>query len=342
MTSIALDSLDRPSIAYVRYDYQSDELRYAAWDGAAWQISVVDDTRWALYPSLALTSGDSPRISYEDADRSDLMYAWYDTTGWHRQYIHQTANQIGQWSSLALDSGDLPRVSYSDESGRDIRYAWFDGTVWQNEKVADMGFASALALDSTGAPHIILYDAGNGGSGKLYHSWKDGTGWHQELVDPDVGLYAGSVDAEYDSQGNLCTGYQRYNEAGSDARYATNEGGSWAIETADGDNSVGRFTQLALDSTDQPHLLYYDDTTDTTIYAWRDSTGWHRQDLGVNGSWTSLALDSHDHAHIAYWDEATDSLIYGTDIPEPAACLLFGGGLAILWARGSRPRRPRP
>ena len=29
--------------------------------------------------------------------------------------------------------------------GRDVRYAWYDGGVWLNEKIADMGFASALA-----------------------------------------------------------------------------------------------------------------------------------------------------------------------------------------------------
>jgi len=62
-TSLALDSLDNPHISY--YDSLNKDLKYARWDGSAWQIETADTgTGTGEDTSLALDSLDRPYISY--------------------------------------------------------------------------------------------------------------------------------------------------------------------------------------------------------------------------------------------------------------------------------------
>jgi ligand-binding sensor domain-containing protein len=73
-TSLALDSSGNPRISY--YDATNGDLKYAAGDGSAWQITTVDsDGITGQYTSLALDSSGNPWISYYDATNGDLKYA---------------------------------------------------------------------------------------------------------------------------------------------------------------------------------------------------------------------------------------------------------------------------
>ncbi len=74
--SIALDSLDRPSISY--YDNTNQDLRYIRFDGSTWNLSIVDDDLAVGHgSSLALDKSDCPHIAYFDAPWGTIKYAYY-------------------------------------------------------------------------------------------------------------------------------------------------------------------------------------------------------------------------------------------------------------------------
>jgi hypothetical protein len=80
--SLALDNLPgragavRPHIAYL--DQTVWGLKYAFYDGSAWQVETVEDSPGAVgfYTSLALDADNQPHISYLDSSFADLKYAY--------------------------------------------------------------------------------------------------------------------------------------------------------------------------------------------------------------------------------------------------------------------------
>ena len=79
----------------------------------------------------------------------------------------------------------------------------------------------------------------------------------------------------------------------------------WTIETVDDSPLVGRYSSLAIDSVDWPHISYYDETNGNLKYAYRTGTGWHHEivtSAGDVGSFTDLALTTDNRPFISYFD----------------------------------------
>ncbi len=117
---IALDSAGRPHISYCRIPGGfCEELRYARWDGAQWQISTLESgSRTGFYTSLAFDSADRPRISYYNLDEGSVKYARWDGTTWQIETVSS-----GSYPSLALDSAGRPHISYY--TGYSLQYTWW-------------------------------------------------------------------------------------------------------------------------------------------------------------------------------------------------------------------------
>ncbi len=86
--------------------------------------------------------------------------------------------------------------------------------------------------------------------------------------------------------------------------------GDWHVELVEPDVGAG---SLALDSSDHPHIVYFDGNVDRMKYAYFDGDTWHFEipdDSSVNGVFEVLAIDSSDHLHVAYQDDTNRSLRY--------------------------------
>ena len=223
---------------------------------------------------------------------------------------------VGQYTSLALDSSNQAHVSYYGNSA--LKYAWCDSGCeslcdWHTIVVdsnGDVGRYTALALDVSNNPHISYF-----GNSALNYAWcaagcEIPVNWTRVTVDtPGAGW---DTSLALDSSGNPHISYYKFSTGA--LKYAWCAAGcdipdNWTTVTVDSGGDVGEFTSLALDSSNNPRISYYDSDSVRLKYAWCDGgcdtpANWNRipvNSAGAGGQYTSLALDSSGNPRISYY-----------------------------------------
>ncbi len=180
---------------------------------------------------------------------------------------------------------------------RDVATA---GLGWTPESTGFHGMYTSLAIDSQGYPHISAFSADH-----LVYIYKDGTGWHNVIVDTaDNVVGAGtSLALDGDDYPHICY------RSGSNLKYAYQDAGGWHTEFATTESGAeGTYCSLALDSAGYPHISFTDhlvtDPDGHLKYIYKDATGWHLESVAGSGEYTSIALDSNGYPHISFraWD----------------------------------------
>ena len=189
-TSIAIDSRDRPHIAFLDDDH--DKLRYSFSPRAgSWTFSYPippDDSRnVGGWTSLILRPGepqDKPFIAFYDKTNGALMMAEgaYDTRiqnyTWKTYQIDNNGD-VGLSASLAIKDGKDFGVSYFDETSDSIRFASGNSKNWNIETVSPSstrtGRYSSLVFDFNQKPHIVYFDLLEG---MFYEAYQITTTWN--------------------------------------------------------------------------------------------------------------------------------------------------------------------
>jgi hypothetical protein len=190
---------------------------------------------------------------------------------------------------------------------------------WSREVVDDptdssVGYFNALALDSSGRPHIAYFDFHNRA---LKYAKRTSSGaWRRERIEgpPDslssVGM---GVSLAIDSNGTPHVSYYAaVDSSGGDLHYAKricvlDLFCSWVKETVDdGVFSVAGSTSIAVDTEGTPHISYFDYVRHQLKWARREPSGWGIANVAPTiGGYTSLALDANELPHIAFSDDGT-------------------------------------
>ena len=351
-TSIALDSLDIPHIAYCRYC--GPGLMYASLnpDDSTWIIeSVFDsagvkcdirDSRIAgTQPSLVFDSKGYPHISFW---WGDLGYAWKDSLGWHT--THPNPGPWMRGTSLVLDTNDYPHIGYSVDISNEealVLYTYQDEYGWHTE-IVDTIFVSwignvSLASDKDNNIHIAygrlrreqyfygLPDIGIG------YGIRDGAGeWG---IDTIIDSADTVIEWEHfpslvlDSLGCPCISYQggaMIDTNISRLKYAVKIDNEWQIEWVEVGKAVGAYNFLALDACNNPHISYYGDAW--LKYALKRNGIWYTERIDsawgriTETTYTGIAVDRNGYAHISYntqLGDGTNFLIntrYATGLSE--------------------------
>ncbi len=302
-TSIALDSNNRPHIAY--FDDHTDRLFYAHFNGTAWQYATIATLYSAyisyLHPSIALDSNDRPHVVccyYRYNVSQDLKHYFFNGSTWDNQTILSDA---GFSPSIAIDTNNHIHISYRGTGGTNnagLGYGYYNGTAWQTFNISTgSGIAShtAITLDGYNNPHIGYND-----SGILKHAEYDGAIWQFESVSSDGG--AGTsivVDPNNDIHISSISS--------NILRYSSDKGGTWTTQILDYSSKSGRYTAIAVDSLDRPHISHYAELINKRKYTYHNGSAFVSEifdptPFSLSSKASSLALDSSDHPHIAYYN----------------------------------------
>ncbi|MCE7985038.1 MAG: hypothetical protein DYG89_28015 [Caldilinea sp. CFX5] len=294
--------------------------------GAAliWQIQVVDSAgNVGRDHSLVLDSNGFPVISYFDLTNADLKLVHCgDATCSSGNTIRvvDSSGAVGGYNSLALDSSGNPVISYFDFTNGDLKLAHCgdptcsSGNIIQTvDSSDDVGWFSALRLDSNGRPVITYFDATNFDL-KLARCGNPTCSSGNIVITLDSGGTVGrDPSLRLDSSGRPVISY--YDITNGDLKFvrcgsATCSGNTF--RTLDSAENVGEFSSLALDSSGNPVISYHNFTNgDLKLVHCGDATcssGSTIVTVDSVGRYTSLALDSSGKPVISYYDASNSSL----------------------------------
>ena len=308
---IKLNGTGVPHVVF--YDDATDDVYLSIRSNGSWSSTSVDDfggyyTTAERSISLAIDSLDGLHVAYYDMSSRLLEYAHREAGGssWAKAVVHDQGNHyIATSVSIAVDRSDMPHIAYHDRSQKDLEYARFDGTSWIVETLDaqnDVGRFPNIAIDEYGHIHIA-YENDTQDSIK---SMVIGNGMASTEKVSQVGTH--SYGLGYAVSGSGATHLSFYN--GSDSagtlQHAQNSGSSWSVVTVDDSSAmVGTYSDIALDSSGNPHISYVDATNGLLRYAQFDGADWTLSTVDASGSvigHTSIVVDGDGNPRISYHD----------------------------------------
>ncbi len=335
--SLAIDANGFPHISYGRL-YQGTDgdvsyLHYARWDGIRWHNEVVANS--VSETAVALDSNGNPHIAYINGQGDLLRYATWNGTTWQVQDIEQVGfPQTIALGSLALDANNHAHISYNSFSNSSpepelLKYAHWNGAAWQIQTVENgLVYDSALAVDSSGMPHLSYAFREELDTYVLKYAVWNGSTWQIEILDgkiQDAGVFLTSL--ALDTGGNPHIGYvlDHFGITSDLVKYTYWNGASWQTQTATTLSLQLEALDITVDvdSAANPHLFYY--LSDITEDAYRlqhttwDGATWQTETLDGGEETTlfrerlaAMALDPADHLHAAYYTPGYEDLRYVT------------------------------
>ncbi len=313
-SSMGIDNYGKLHISY--HDTRNSNLRYATNAEGVWKTVVLDDGR---YPSLAIQSNGKVHISYyAQTTGNDLNYATNVSGSWVVKVVDSDGD-VGKSSGIALDSLGNAHICYIDSTNNLVKYATNASGVWEIIVIDNGSSAGSIVIDSSDNIHVVYND----GSFLKYAIYTDNS-WKTSALN----VTGSSPSITVDSSNHLHMSYS----INSTLNYATNVSGFWESENVTGSGSYvfSGSGSIALDSSDNPHICYYNYQDYSLKYATNQSGAWQITTIDPYeaipdhiageylraGRWCRIAVDSDDSVHITYEgsiDATTLTLRYATN-----------------------------
>jgi hypothetical protein len=295
-TRLAIDSNGYPHISYDDDTYT--ELKYARWNGSAWNIETLDPFGYNVFSSIDLDCNDYPHIAYHTGN--ELKYARWNGSTWNITTLSDTF--VLGFPSIVIDNLDYPHIAWRHDQ-KDLIYTYWNGSEWVSEYVdSPISHDVSLVLDRHGYPHLAYH-----ARARLHYAKWNGSAWNIGIPDSvtETGFIS-SVSLVLDSRGYPHIAYHEHPT--ELLKYAEWNGSAWSVQTID-PLGIGYDSSIALDKNDYPHISYRG--LPSTRYAKWNGTDWEIEVIeDVIGFGSSIALDQNDVPHISYSDYFNRNLKY--------------------------------
>jgi hypothetical protein len=215
---------------------------------------------------------------------------------------------------LALDSQDNPNISYMLEAQTGyVRHGVFNSSTLMfdiSEPVTGYFYGPLdVAMDQNDMPHISFH---NHTYQDQVHLYLSPGGWVEDRI-KDSGHDGWDNSITIDENNNPHTStIDPSGFGGVGVEYAFFNGSIWQVEAIGSAQIMyANTTSLALDKKGNPHITYYNDSTEDLMYAVREMGNWTISvvdSASDAGRFSSLVLDTLDVPHISYFQHLTDSI----------------------------------
>jgi hypothetical protein len=297
--------------------------------GATWLTSqrLTWNSGNSSNPAIAVDSSGNPHIVWMDGTPgNDEIYYKRSTDGgatWLTSQRLTWNSGTSSYPAIAVDSSGNPHTVWGDSTpgNCEIYYkrSTDGGATWLTSQrltwTAEDSYWPAIAVDSSGNPHILWEDSP--GTAEIYYkkSTDGGTTWlkSQRLTWNSGDSYWPAIAV--DSSGQLHVVWSDNTIGNAEIYYkkSTNGGDAWMTNqrlTWTSGKSIG--ADIAVDSSDQLHVVWRDLTPGNyEIYYKKSPDGgssWGtNQRLTWNTGWSEypmIAVDSLDNLHVV-WDDDT-------------------------------------
>ena len=316
---IALDSKGNPRILYGSYEngnyHNPEDLVFASWTGSTWNQQTVTKNVFVL--DFKLDASGSPHMIYR-TDTMDIRYASW--TQGSALTSFPLADTVGTPNSLALDSSGNPHVACT-ANGHTVplvlNYAVWTGSEWNTQTVdkpsQTIDDRVYLALDSEGNPHILYgYDIHQNDTTAIKYATLTGSGWSIQTVMTNIPFQAYG-NMVLDSNGfphfTYWTAEPTNKPINGILNYASWNGTAWSMQIVASNVDFGLGSAyLALDSHNNPHIDYLDETPDSStgklIYTEWTGTTWSSQTIDSSAYYPGpIVIDSNGKPHVTYGGE---------------------------------------
>jgi len=346
--SMVLDATGKTYVSY--YDFANKDLKLATNATGTWVATTIDNSGNDVgqESSIAIDGAGKLHISYYDATSKTLKYATNVTDSWVISTVDANPD-TGKYSSIAATAANNVHIAYYDVTNGNLNYAKWGGTSWTVlpvDSTGDVGQYPSLALDAVGNVHISYFDASTTNGSLKYLMITPAGATTMASIDAGANLYP-PVNTSYyyiisygkrtslkiDASGYVHIGYsgsrtQHYSSYDYQTeffqKYATNASGTWITYTVETVATTGYNTSasdigrgmLAIDSSRNVHLSYWDLANNRLKYATNAASAWSTYTLdmlGNVGQYTSIAANSTGKASISYYDATYGVLKFATN-----------------------------
>lgn len=225
------------------------------------------------------------------------------------------------WQILTVDYGVKPAIGMGDAQKPHIAYMTEVGggyvrhTLYQKDSMSfdtstvKTGYFYGplnMIVSQDDTAHIVFHDHNLNGGDESYAKGVPGGPWINMAVN-HVGHDGWDNDIALDQNGYPHTSSIDPNGfSGNGLEYAYYDGVFWTKDTVIVESlNYAHGTSIALDSIDDPHIMYYHDAGQDLKYAYRKMGNWTVtavDQTGDVGRFPSLLLDSMSYPHVSYVD----------------------------------------